>query len=99
MKMEGRNAAAVIMKSISTGSTKTSIFPSMHYLPYREGKIMNRKVRSLEEALEVLIKLNVSWVTVCRAQNSICDVEVAFTEKDCFRVVYYDETHNQISIH
>ncbi len=35
---------------------------------------MNREVRSLEEALEVLIKLNVSWVTVCRAQNSICDV-------------------------
>ena len=60
---------------------------------------MITKVRSLEEALEVLVKMNVSWVTVYRAQNSLCDVEVAFTEKECFRVVYYDELQNQISIH
>jgi len=96
--MEGKNVAAVIMKSISTGSTKTGTFQRIEYLSYREEKIMNREVRRLEEALEVLVKLNVSWVTVYRAQNSLCDVEVAFTEKDCFRVVYYDETHNQLSI-
>ena len=52
---------------------------------------MNREVKRLEEALEVLMQLKVMWLTVNRSQDSLCDIEVAFVGKDCLRVAYYDE--------
>ena len=59
---------------------------------------MNREVKKLEEALEVLMKLNVMWVAVNRSQNTSCDIEVAFAGQDCLRVAYYDERANKMSV-
>jgi hypothetical protein len=59
---------------------------------------MSREVKRLEEALEVLMKLNVMWLTVHRNYNSLCDIEIAFAGKDCLRIAYYDEKSKPLSI-
>ena len=59
---------------------------------------MNREVKRLEEALEVLMQLKVMWVTVNRSKDSLCDIEVAFAGKDCLRVAYYDESAKKMSV-
>ena len=55
---------------------------------------MSREVTSIEEALEVLRALGVSWKTVNRIQNSLWDTGVAFFNKSYCRIAYYDEVHN-----
>ena len=59
---------------------------------------MGRKVRDIEEALEVLTGLNVGWVTVNRIQNSLWDTGVAFFGSNHGRVAYYDEAQGMLSI-
>ena len=63
-----------------------------------EEKIMSRKVKNYEEALEVLKALSVTWVTTNRIRNSLWDTGVAFFGKDHSRIAYYDEVHNVLSI-
>ena len=60
---------------------------------------MSREVKGIEEALEVLLKMNIAWATVNRIQNSMWVTGVAFFDKSHRRIAYYDETHNVLSIH
>jgi hypothetical protein len=59
---------------------------------------MSREVKRIEEALEVLKTLSVTWVTTNRIRNSLWDTGVAFFGRDHCRVAYYDEAHNVLSI-
>ena len=60
---------------------------------------MSMEVRGIEEALEVLSKMKVPWVTVNRIQNSMWDTGIAFFGKDHCRVAYYDEVQNVLAAH
>lgn len=59
---------------------------------------MNREVKSMEEALEVLKALGVAWETVNNIKNSLWDTGVAFFDTTYCRVAYYDEVNHLISI-
>ena len=59
---------------------------------------MSREVKGIEEALEVLTKMNVGWATVNKIQNSLWDTGVAFFSSNHIRVAYYDELQNVISM-
>ena len=55
---------------------------------------MSREVKGMEEALEVLARMNVALVTVNKIQNSLWDTGVAFFGRNHHRVAYYDEMQN-----
>ena len=59
---------------------------------------MSKEVKSLEEALEVLKTLSVTWVTTNRIRNSFWDTGVVFFGSNHHRVAYYDEMQNLLSI-
>ena len=59
---------------------------------------MSKEVKSFEEALEVLKTLSIDWVTTNKIRNSLWDTGIAFFGRDHFRVAYYDEMNNLISI-
>ena len=59
---------------------------------------MSKEVKSIEEALEVLAKMNVAWATVNRIQNSLWETGIAFFASDHCRVAYYDEMQDVLSI-
>ena len=61
--------------------------------------IMSKKVKSFEEALEVLKALGVAWITTNKIKNSLWVTGVAFFGRDHCRVAYYDEKQNLLSIH
>ena len=58
---------------------------------------MSNEVKSIEEALEILKAMSVTWVTTNRIQNSLWVTGVAFYGRDHCRVAYYDEVHNVLS--
>ena len=60
---------------------------------------MSIKVKSIEEALEVLKSLCVEWITTNKIENSLWEKGVAFFDRSYCRVAYYDEAHNLLSIH
>ena len=59
---------------------------------------MSKEVKSIEEALEVLKGLNITWVTVNNIKNSLWDTGVAFFDRSYSRIAYYDEAQNVLSI-
>ena len=59
---------------------------------------MSKAVKDIEEALEVLTRMNVAWATVNKIQNSLWDTGVAFFGSNHHRVAYYDEAHKVLSI-
>ena len=59
---------------------------------------MRKDIKGIEEALKILKKQNVIWVTVNRIQNRMWDTGVAFFGRGHCRVAYYDEVQNVISI-
>jgi len=59
---------------------------------------MSREVKGIEEALEVLAKMNVAWAKVNIIQNSMWDTGVAFFGSNHCRIAYYDEAQNVLSI-
>ncbi|MCK5421729.1 MAG: hypothetical protein KAJ08_06170 [Deltaproteobacteria bacterium] len=59
---------------------------------------MSKEVKGIEEALEVLTKLDVAWATVNRIQNSIWETGVAFFGSNHCRVAYYDEMQNVLTV-
>jgi len=59
---------------------------------------MSKEVKGIEEALEVLTKLNVAWATVNKIQNSIWETGVAFFGSNHCRVAYYDEMQNLLTV-
>ena len=59
---------------------------------------MSKEVKGIEEALEVLARLKVTWVTVNKIQNSMWDTGVAFFGSNHHRVAYYDEMQNVLSV-
>jgi hypothetical protein len=65
----------------------------------KKGKIMRKKVKGVEEALEVLETLCICWITTNRIENSLWEKGVAFFDRSYCRVAYYDEVHNMLSIH
>ncbi len=60
---------------------------------------MRRKVKGVDEAVEVLETLCVYWITTNRIENSLWEKGVAFFDKSHCRVAYYDEVYNVLSIH
>ena len=60
---------------------------------------MRRKVKDIEEALEVLETLCVNWITTNKIENSLWEKGVAFFDRSHCRVAYYDEAHNLLSTH
>jgi hypothetical protein len=71
---------------------------NLKYLTTRKGKIMSKKIKNIEEALEVLEALSIVWVRVNKIENSLWDTGVAFFDRNYSRVAYYDETNNALSI-
>ena len=59
---------------------------------------MSKEVKGIEQALEVLTKLNVAWATVNKIQNSIWETGVAFFGSNHCRVAYYDEMQNVLTV-
>ena len=59
---------------------------------------MSREVKSIEEALEVLNALSVTWVTTNKINNSLWVTGVAFFDSSHRCIAYYDEVHNVLSI-
>ena len=59
---------------------------------------MSKEVKDIEEALEILTKLNVAWITINRIENNLWDTGVAFFDKSYCRIAYYDEVQNVLSI-
>ena len=59
---------------------------------------MSREVKGIEEALEMLAKMNVAWATVNKIQNNMWDTGVAFFGSKHLRVAYYDEVQQVLSI-
>lgn len=59
---------------------------------------MSIKVKSIEEALEVLKSLCVEWTTLNKIENSLWDTGVAFFDRSSCRVAYYDEVNHLLSI-
>ena len=66
--------------------------------PKGKVKIMSKEVKNIEEALEVLKGLNITWITVNNIKNSLWETGVAFFDKSYCRVAYYDEVHNVLSV-
>ena len=64
----------------------------------KKDKDMRKKVKGVEEAVEVLETLSVYWITTNRIENSLWEKGVAFFDRSFCRVAYYDEVHNMISI-
>jgi len=60
---------------------------------------MTRKVKGVEEAVEVLETLCVYWISTNRIENSLWEKGVAFFDRSFCRVAYYDVVHNMLSIH
>ena len=60
---------------------------------------MGREAKGIEEALEVLVRMNVEWATVNKIQNSMWETGVAFFGGNHCRVAYYDEMQDVITIH
>ena len=59
---------------------------------------MSRKVKSIDEALRAMKVFGINWITVNRIENSLWDTGVAFFDRNYFRVAYYDEMQNILSI-
>ena len=59
---------------------------------------MSREVRGIEEALEVLAKMNVAWATVNKIQNSMWETGVAFFGSNHLRVAYYDDMQEVLTV-
>ena len=59
---------------------------------------MRREVKGIEEALEVLEKHSIQWITTNKIENNLWVKGVAFFDKSYCRVAYYDEVHNVLSI-
>ena len=59
---------------------------------------MNKDVKDLEKALEILKALSVFWVTINRIKNSLWDTGIAFFDKSHLLVAYYDEVHKALLI-
>ena len=59
---------------------------------------MSREVKGIEEALEVLAKMNVAWATVNRIQNDMWEAGIAFLGSNHYRVAYYDEMQEILTI-
>jgi len=59
---------------------------------------MSKQVKGIEQALALLVALNVVWATVNRIQNSLFETGIAFFGKDSFRVAYFDETTDVLII-
>lgn len=59
---------------------------------------MSREVKGIEEALEVLTKMNVAWATVNKIQNNMWETGVAFFGINHYRVAYYDEMQEMITV-
>ena len=60
---------------------------------------MRRKVKDIEEALEVLETLCIDWISTNKIENSLWVKGTAFFDRSYCRVAYYDEVHNLLSIH
>jgi len=60
---------------------------------------MRRAVKSMGEALAVLEKNSIQWITTNKIENSLWVKGTAFFDKSYCRVAYYDEVHNVLSIH
>ena len=60
---------------------------------------MRRKVKDIEEALEVLETLCIDWISTNKIENSLWEKGVAFFDRSYCRVAYYDEAHNLLSTH
>jgi len=60
---------------------------------------MRREVKSIGEALEVLEKNSIQWITTNKIENSLWVKGTAFFDSSYSRVAYYDEVHNVLSIH
>ena len=59
---------------------------------------MSKTVKGIEDALEILTKMNVVWATVNKIQNSMWDTGVAFFGSNHHRVAYYDEMQEVLTI-
>ena len=59
---------------------------------------MSKEVKNIREALEVLKALRVDWITVNKIENSLWDTGVAFFDRSYFRIAYYDEAQNVLSV-
>jgi len=64
----------------------------------KKDKDMRRKVKGVEETVEVLETLCICCITTNRIENSLWEKGVAFFDRSFCRVAYYDEVHNMISI-
>jgi len=60
---------------------------------------MRRNVKSIGEALKVLEKHSIQWITTNKIENSLWVKGTAFFDRSYCRVAYYDEVHNVLSIH
>ena len=60
---------------------------------------MRREVKGIGEALEILELLCVEWMTTNKIENSLWVKGTAFFNRSYFRVAFYDEVHNVLSIH
>ncbi len=60
---------------------------------------MKRSVKDIQEALEVLNVLCLNWVTVNKIENNLWETGVAIFDSRYYRVAYYDEIHNILSIY
>ena len=59
---------------------------------------MSREVKGIEDALEMLTRLNVAWMTLNKIQNNLWDTGIAFFGSNYSRVAYYDERANVLAI-
>ena len=59
---------------------------------------MSIKVKSIEEAFEVLKSLCVEWITLNIIENSLWDTGVAFFDRRYCRIAYYDKVHHLLLI-
>ena len=55
---------------------------------------MSKRVKNIEEALEVLKAHRVGWLTVNKIENSLWETGVAFFDKSYCRIAYYDEAND-----
>ena len=59
---------------------------------------MSKTVKGIEDALEILTKMNVAWATVNKIHNSMWDTGVAFFGSNHHCVAYYDEMQEVLTI-
>ena len=60
---------------------------------------MKIEVKCITEVAGILESLSIEWITTNKIQNSLWVRGTAFFDKRYFRVAYYDEVHNVLSIH